>query len=120
MLLPIAALLAVVPFVVRPASPWSAALATLCTLLLVAIRLLPLLVRLAGIALGKHIRGKTQQRRELLLARAEADEKEYSAKHKREDEDWEKVEGRSSGSSTPGGQDDRDWQGVVGFFHPFW
>ncbi|KAK7720173.1 asparagine-linked glycosylation protein [Botryosphaeria dothidea] len=123
MLFPIAAALAVIPFILRSDSSSSATVAKLCTLLYLAVRLLPLLVRLAGIAIGRNIRGKTQSRRELLLARAEQEEEEFSLKQKKEprgeDEDWEKVGRRPSGSSTPGDPQNKDWQGVVGFFHPF-
>ncbi|OJD33581.1 alpha-mannosyltransferase alg11 [Diplodia corticola] len=124
MLLPIAAAtLAVVPFILTSDSASSATAAKLCTFLYLLIRLVPLLVRLSGIAIGKNIRQRTQQRREALLARAEQDEKDFGATRKKdarsEDEDWEKVGSRSSGSSTPGDHQDKDWQGVVGFFHPF-
>lgn len=122
MLLPIAAAtLALVPFILTSDSASSVTAAKLCTFLYLVIRLVPLLVRLSGIAIGKNIRARTQQRREALLARAEQDEKDFNASRKKtEDEDWEKVGSRSSGSSTPGDQQDKDWQGVIGFFHPFW
>lgn len=120
MLFPIAAILALLPFILRSDSGSSAAIAKLCTLLYIAIRLLPLVVRLCGIAIGKNIRGKTHHRRELLLAHADQEEKDFTTKHKKADEDWEKVDARSSGPSTPADAQDKDWQGVVGFFHPFW
>ncbi|KAF2142558.1 glycosyltransferase family 4 protein [Aplosporella prunicola CBS 121167] len=120
-MIPPAILLAALPLALwRSDSPLSAALAKLCTLLYVAIRVLPLVVRLAGIGLGRHIRARTQPRRELLLARLAADEKEYKAKQQKrgEDDDWEKVD-QSSGSSSPADVVDKEWKGVVGFFHPF-
>lgn len=125
MLFPIAAaVLAVVPFVLRSDSTSSTAVAKLCTLLYLAVRLLPLLVRLAGISIGRSICAKTQQRRELILARAEQEENDFRSKRRKEprgeDEDWEKIGCRPPGSSTPGDQENKDWQGVVGFFHPFW
>lgn len=37
-----------------------------------------------------------------------------------DDEDWEKLSGHAVGSSTNGDKADRDFDGVIGFFHPFW
>lgn len=36
-----------------------------------------------------------------------------------DDEDWEKLSGHAVGSSTNGDKADRDFDGVIGFFHPF-
>ncbi|CAK7269763.1 asparagine-linked glycosylation protein [Sporothrix epigloea] len=35
------------------------------------------------------------------------------------DEDWENVEAEASAPSGNGGKDAQDWDGIVGFFHPF-
>jgi alpha-1,2-mannosyltransferase len=42
-----------------------------------------------------------------------------SGKH-RDDDEWEQVEASTVGSAVNGGKADKDWSGLVGFFHPFW
>ena len=73
---------------------------------------------------GNHLRRKTSTRRELIFQRAELDEQEVHSNqqpHKTEDEDWERVESYATGTVTNGGvPDDKDFAGVIGFFHPFW
>lgn len=73
---------------------------------------------------GWSLRRKTQGRRELILSRVRIEEEEWLSRQKNsqkaEDEDWEKVEGYSAGTAPNGGSAGADWEGVVGFFHPFW
>lgn len=90
---------------------------------------------------GWLIRRRTRSRREYVIARARSDEEEYRASHLKdstqslarsqaEDEDWEKVDSsggaKTSSSSDSGasggveGSKTDDWDGVIGFFHPFW
>lgn len=98
---------------------------------------------------GFLIQRRTRSRREYVVAHARSEEEEYRAQQTKnpassaprsqpEDEDWEKVDGSgsgavrrasSSGSNVSGdgengtkagsGKDD-DWDGIIGFFHPFW
>ncbi|KAF2086093.1 glycosyltransferase family 4 protein [Saccharata proteae CBS 121410] len=107
----------------RSESSYSSVAATLCTLLYITVRFLPLLVRLCGIGIGKNIRSRTEQRRELLLSRAVAEEEELNKKQKpsssSSDEGWEKVEEQAARSQAEGDVRDKDWRGIVGFFHPF-
>ncbi|KAF1960260.1 alpha-1,2-mannosyltransferase ALG11 [Byssothecium circinans] len=69
------------------------------------------------------LRRSSRTRRELLLARVASEQRAYEAEHKgkneKEDEDWEEVETSMVGSAVNGGKADRDWSGIVGFFHPF-
>ncbi|KAF4212058.1 hypothetical protein CNMCM8980_001536 [Aspergillus fumigatiaffinis] len=84
---------------------------------------------------GWAIQKRTRSRREFLISRVRADEEEQLVKRSKssprgEDEDWEKVDSSSSSSGTAGpskkggnsgnkGSEDADWEGIVGFFHPF-
>lgn len=86
--------------------------------------LLPKSLRFAGELLGSNLRRASRTRRELLLARVANEQRTYEAEHKRrkgkEEEDWEEVEASMVGSAINGGKADKDWSGIVGFFHPFW
>ncbi|KAH9881635.1 asparagine-linked glycosylation protein [Plenodomus lingam] len=88
---------------------------------LISIALLPKILRALAQFLGQHLRRNSHTRRELLLARVTNEVR----RHKAEDEDqngehdeWEQV-----GTTEPGSVDNRkvnnDWDGIVGFFHPF-
>ncbi|KAF4260368.1 hypothetical protein CNMCM8714_001132 [Aspergillus fumigatus] len=84
---------------------------------------------------GWVIQKRTRSRREFLISRVRADEEEQLVKRSKssprgEDEDWEKVDSSSSSSGTAGpskkggnngnrGPADADWEGIIGFFHPF-
>jgi alpha-1,2-mannosyltransferase len=74
---------------------------------------------------GDHLRRKTSARRELITNRVEADAQQlHSAPHasqKPEDEDWERVESYAVGTAVNGDtHQEKDYAGVIGFFHPFW
>lgn len=95
---------------------------------------------------GWLIRRRTRSRREYVIARARSDEEELLktvrakdstesthslARSSAEDEDWEKVDSTagSAGVKTSSGSDGvsgdgakrpDDWNGIIGFFHPFW
>lgn len=82
---------------------------------------IPLAFRCFGFALRRRSRG----RREILRSRVELEEDSYRAQKlrlsKTEDEDWETVEGyASSQQKGSGSSDESDWDGIIGFFHPFW
>ncbi|EAQ84030.1 hypothetical protein CHGG_10434 [Chaetomium globosum CBS 148.51] len=92
--------------------------------------LYPLLWRTAGSFLGWYLRKKTEGRRCHILELVESDEKEYRESRKNntstsgengEDGEWEKVDAHTTGTSKNGdkGSGDDDWDGIVGFFHPF-
>jgi alpha-1,2-mannosyltransferase len=87
---------------------------------------------------------RTRSRREYVIARARSEEQESRASRPKastnslprngaDDEDWEKVDSLGPGgvqsatssesSGSAGGNKDRnsdDWDGIIGFFHPFW
>ena len=118
----------------------SSTIATVVTLLAFIV-LTPALagwvIRLALRGLGCWIRRRTKWRKDLIRARVRAEEDDYRSKATRQapapttvkaedEEDWEKVEGYtgnnglSASSSSTGTDEKSDWDGVVGFFHPFW
>ncbi|KAJ5172213.1 Glycosyl transferase family 1 [Penicillium capsulatum] len=99
------------------------------------------LVGLVFRGVGWLIRRRTRSRREYVIARARSEEDENRASHLKnsdqssariqtEDEDWEKVDSSSgaktstsSDSDVSGGAEGpkaEEWDGVIGFFHPFW
>lgn len=84
----------------------------------------PSLLRNVGQVLGRHLRRSSRTRRELLLERVAKEQSDDEAKHttakSREDDEWEEVETSMVGSAVNGGKADKDWSGIVGFFHPFW
>lgn len=90
---------------------------------LVALLFLPKTLHLVAGLVGQHLRRSSRTRRELLLARVENETKAYEAEgksKKKEDDDWEQVGGTPPSSAVKGDQADSEWDGIVGFFHPFW
>jgi alpha-1,2-mannosyltransferase len=88
---------------------------------IVGVYILRLILRIAG----DQLRRRTRARRELILQRVKLDEKNLSAKSQEspraEDEDWERVESHTVGVAVKGGvPQEKDYAGVIGFFHPFW
>jgi hypothetical protein len=102
------------------------------------------LPQLSGSVLGLVFRGvgwlirrRTRSRREYVVARARSEEEEHRAprpkassnslgRNQAEDEDWEKVDSSGPGgvnttsSSDTDASGDDEWDGIIGFFHPFW
>ncbi|RMZ69440.1 alpha-12-mannosyltransferase ALG11 [Pyrenophora seminiperda CCB06] len=71
---------------------------TLLVPALVAVLCVPTALRFAAELVGQHLRRSSRTRRELLLAR---------------------VGNTPPGSAGKGGKADSEWDGIVGFFHPF-
>ena len=99
----------------------------LCLAPLATLVLVPLLWRALGAALGWYLRKKTDGRRCHILDLVAADEKKYREEGRNspggdsgEDAGWERVDAHTTGTSKNGGRADDDWDGIVGFFHPFW
>ena len=84
----------------------------------VPLHLLSLVLRAVGWATQK----RTRSRREYVISRVRADEEEFQSKHHQADDDWEKVEDTTSSASSVGSNKSsrNKWDGIVGFFHPFW
>ncbi|KAJ5583980.1 hypothetical protein N7450_006644 [Penicillium hetheringtonii] len=85
---------------------------------------------------GWLIRQRTRSRREYVIARARSEEEEHRkprqkassnslSRSQAEDEDWEKVDSSGPGgvntstSSDSSASGDDEWDGIIGFFHPF-
>lgn len=91
-------------------------------------------------SVGWLIRRRTRSRREYVIARARSEAEDSwtlrakgsthsLAPGRADDEDWEKVDSSGPGgvktaSSSESGNSaegaDMDWDGIIGFFHPFW
>ena len=81
------------------------------------------LLGFTGRTVGRHLIRRTRARRRSILAETKSDEEDADVRRrvsvKSEDPDWVEVESHPSGSATNGGQAPEDWEGVVGFLHPF-
>lgn len=88
----------------------------------------PAIWRMLGLILGWYLRRKTEGRRAQLRELMDADEKTYEEAAKTtkmgsdddDDDDWENVDAYAPGTAKNGGSVEKDWDGIVGFFHPFW
>ncbi|KAI1374820.1 glycosyltransferase family 4 protein [Hypoxylon crocopeplum] len=93
---------------------------------------LPFLFRIfsltVGSALGWCLRKGTEGRRSLIIratAENEAKFRETKAQGKdgstssSDDESWENIDGSILGTARNGEKGNQDWDGIVGFFHPF-
>jgi hypothetical protein len=75
---------------------------------------------------GWSIQRRTKDRTEAILARVRADREDFDSKQvnktsrSSEDEEWEKVDNAASGTPTKGKAAEDNWDGIIGFFHPFW
>ncbi|KAI9831449.1 MAG: asparagine-linked glycosylation protein [Sarea resinae] len=83
----------------------------------------PFLARALGHVVGWYLHRKTEGRRSLILARVQVEEEDYKSNGRHDsasedDGDWERVESDAASSSN-GDKADREWEGIVGFFHPF-
>lgn len=89
---------------------------------IIVIILGPILLAALCKPLGWYLQRKTAGRRQQILARVEEDEKALAEVKgtKVVDEDWENIDAHTVGTAENGKQADAEWDGVVGFFHPFW
>jgi alpha-1,2-mannosyltransferase len=87
---------------------------------LLSIVFFPSLVRFLSVQAGHYLRRSSRTRRELLLARVATESKNYEAGHaETEDGDWEEIASVAKDGRV-GNKADKQWEGIVGFFHPFW
>ncbi|RFU23901.1 hypothetical protein B7463_g12435, partial [Scytalidium lignicola] len=104
-------------------SKWSAIIFTLILgftplfLLLVG----PKLFGYVGRRIGSSLRRKSAARKTQILQKVEEDEKTSAAKseNRRNSDDWENVEAYTTGTAKNGDRAEEEWNGIVGFFHPF-
>lgn len=79
------------------------------------------LVRSTGTTFGWYLRRRTAARRQAILSQVRSEERDYQSEHKKSgDGDWEKLESHAVASAPNGGPADDEWEGMIGFFHPFW
>lgn len=89
----------------------------------------PAIIQIIGEQIGNNLRRKTAGRRQSILDKVKEDEenlfvkgviKKTEGEQKAEsDDDWEQVQKYDGTELKNGDKDGRDWEGVVGFFHPF-
>ena len=81
------------------------------------------LIGLAGKAFGRHLIRRTKASRTAILAKSKREEDGHRERGRisdnAEDPDWVEIESHPGGSATNGGQAAEDWEGIVGFLHPF-
>ena len=91
--------------------------------LLAAIIASPFLCRLGAQFIGWRLIKTTRARRDAILhTTRREDGNRYEKQHippKSEDTDWVEVEDYPAGSAPNGGQAPDEWDGIVGFLHPF-
>lgn len=80
---------------------------------------LPRILARIGLALGWTLRKRTDGRRALLLSLMQEDDSKFRNGAKG---DTEKNQSQNAGAGALSGIDiqQKDWDGIVGFFHPFW
>jgi alpha-1,2-mannosyltransferase len=90
-------------------------------------RLTPCVFSYLLCSLGRFIRSRTAAKNELIVSQVRAEEEEWRSKQTKtspgttlEDEDWEKVDNNALASAGNGEPGDDEWDGIIGFFHPFW
>lgn len=105
---------------------WVLGITAVVTLLPVALLLYGhSLAQIIGEAIGWYLQKKTAPKRAIILKKVAEDEAELSKQTVREnkakegDEEWERVESYSTGSAVNGDVAEKDWEGIVGFLHPF-
>lgn len=78
---------------------------------------------LAPATMGFYLYKKTAGRSSQITDRVDEDEKKWVAagnKKSDSDEEWENVEGYAALTTAKNEKADLDWNGFIGFFHPFW
>ena len=86
--------------------------------------LLPLILIFLVLSLlrvfGWYLQGQTKTRKDAIINRVKAEQPAISETQafQEADDGWEKIE--KSGTAENGKSFPDDWNGLVGFFHPFW
>lgn len=85
----------------------------------------PRLVAAAGRSLGWTLKKKTDGRRSHLInlmdeENKKSNEKDIESKSSSSSGEWQKVQQTDLGATNGAEKADQEWDGIVGFFHPFW
>ncbi|KAK4207600.1 hypothetical protein QBC37DRAFT_379923 [Rhypophila decipiens] len=99
---------------------------------LASIFLVPLLWRTIGSVLGWYVRRKTEGRRAQIVELMDGDVRRHNERTRQptssssgsssssdESDGWENVDASTAGTASNGEKGEEDWDGIVGFFHPF-
>ena len=75
--------------------------------------------------MGWYLKRHASTRKNAILRRVKVEEEAFQNYNKHsqrpaEDDDWEQVESYGAASAKNGGRAEDEWEGIVGFFHPFW
>jgi alpha-1,2-mannosyltransferase len=89
---------------------------------LTTILLGPKLIFWVGGIAGSYLRKKTAGRKAQILDLTEKDQAEWEeeGKDRRNSDDWESVDAYAVGTAKNGEKGEEEWDGIVGFLHPFW
>ncbi|KAL6714885.1 asparagine-linked glycosylation protein [Lecanora helva] len=81
------------------------------------------IVHYSGLLIGRRLVESSKSRRKFLLASTQREEEEYQETERvlpRGDEgEWVEVEGHSAGTAPNGQHLEDEWEGIIGFLHPF-
>jgi alpha-1,2-mannosyltransferase len=86
----------------------------------------PILVQYVGVFLGYLLVKKTEGRRSVLVAVMDEDNKSHIEEsdspelRSTSSEEWEKVPATGDVAAPKLKNKGKDWDGIIGFFHPFW
>ncbi|KAG0645981.1 Glycolipid 2-alpha-mannosyltransferase [Hyphodiscus hymeniophilus] len=88
---------------------------------LILMLVIPMIVKRIGRSFGSYLKRKSAGRKAQILELVEAAEKEFQKEggERRDSDEWESVEAYAVGTAKNGEKADKEWDGVVGFFHPF-
>jgi len=85
---------------------------------------IPSLLSYIGRTWGRLLRRGCAERRDLIFSKVRGEEQAYQSEKSRatksEDDDWERVESYATVTAGNGEKAEDEWEGVIGFFHPFW
>lgn len=102
----------------------SAVVLVLASTPLLLVLMVPIVITRTGRFLGFTLRKKTEGRRAHLVSLMEEDDKRYRKENvspkSSSSEEFEAVEGADTKPATKGDQTQKNWGGIIGFFHPFW
>jgi alpha-1,2-mannosyltransferase len=82
----------------------------------------PKLIFWLGKTAGLYLTKKTAGRKAQILELTEKDQVEWEeeGKDRRNSDDWESVDAYAVGTAKNGEKGEEEWDGIVGFLHPFW
>lgn len=96
----------------------------LSTLPLLVVVFGPIVANRIGRFWGFTLRKRTEGRRAQLLSVMNEEDAKYQKENPglktSSSEEWEAVKAADLKTTTKDGKSQKDWDGVIGFFHPFW